>query len=1102
MFSKYMNVKSCFVIIAVLTLTSLAIANPFSDNFESYNPPLHGNTPLTGKGGWVTGEANGTTISAGVKIYDDWGVGNSDAVFIEDTGYEHIAHSIGSLEVGDQVTTIFQIPYGTSGYAEVWVGDARHVDGTPNNEISLWVKMQISTGNFISYNLCSDSPETTSFNGIQRNDDRAGYGGHVNEVRLTMITSGGPAFGIDSAVIEARNVTTGSDWQYIGVLPINTQSIGWDNIYIVLGGRNTIFDNLSVSHSPTAVCNFIHLWGGEIGSDIIPDCRIDMRDLARLAADWTQCNDPTDPINCDLSELTSQNGFSDEFSTYTLDNTGLPGGPPDGSGGDNWEDFFGGSYEQLEGNGGWVQADFPGDAGEIIMIDNWGANPDPAKSGVYPHSGWVSPYFIGGGLYTHNGIAHSIGSLSAGDQISWIQNISHASCFMVMSIGTDLANGNAGDDVKFSIEMGGAVGGRLYYRIWDSSGSEVDIVNDTTPAPPHNAGHMGNWQEVVVTMGAGLSSIDIDSRNLTRYDDGSGGSIVGIGPWVNIGGTDFSIGSIASSDPWIAFDGIGGSNNNWSRAATFDVVNIVTPSPTNCNQVHQQGYEIDSDIVPDCIIDLLDLEKLVADFLSCNDPRDMDCEITYSLPQLPVIASFTPFGPDYGYAFAAWGDYNNDGWVDLYAYGKMWRNDSGTSLTDTGTLPGTPEPVEGIFADFNNDGYLDVGISSQKRFYRNLGQPAYNFLATPSFPTVPYANSHHCTWADYNKDGYVDMYAGGYMAGWWAPAYPDALIMNNSGTSFYKAWETTFSVPARGVTSCDFDEDGDMDIYVSNYAQIANLLWQNNGTGSFTDVAGTYNVAGDPTPDPPANYAYGHSIGSVWGDLDSDGDFDLFVGNLNHHDSRRSDDSKFYRNNGPGGSWHFTDVSNTAGLVWQESYASPALADYDNDGFLDMYLTALYSGDNSVLYHNNGDWSFTDVTASAGLSGVGVTSAAAWGDFNNDGNLDLATGNRVYINSGSNMHWLKVRLRNTSPAIPINRLAIGAQARIILDDGRVVTRQVESGTGEGNQNELTLHFGLGDQMTPVDVEVFWPLGPNGTTTYYDNADVDTTIEIDYADYAP
>ena len=269
----------------------------------------------------------------------------------------------------------------------------------------------IGTGYFISYDLCSDSPARSSFNGIQRNDNKAGYQGQLAEIRMTMMTSGGPALGIDSAVAEARNVTTGSDWQYIGVLPINAQGIGWNNIYVLLGGKGVVFDNLNVAHSPTAVCDFIHLWGDEIGSDIIPDCSIDMRDLARLGSDWKKCNDPADPINCDLSGQ-GANGFFDDFSTYTLNNTGLSGTAPSGG---TWQAFFGGSYAPLEGKGGWVQADHPGDAGEIIMIDGWGANPDPAKSGVYPHSGWVSPYFIGGDLYAHNTLFDLQGNIIVGD---------------------------------------------------------------------------------------------------------------------------------------------------------------------------------------------------------------------------------------------------------------------------------------------------------------------------------------------------------------------------------------------------------------------------------------------------------------------------------------------------------------------------------------------------------------------------------------------------------------------------------------------------------------------------------------------------------------
>jgi len=279
-----------------------------------------------------------------------------------------------------------------------------------------------------------------------------------------------------------------------------------------------------------------------------------------------------------LGSLAQGDTWFEDFSTYTLNNTGLPGDSPDGGGGGtSWASFFGGSYGELNGNGGWGPGDYAGGAAnEIIMVDGWGANPDPAKSGAYAHSGWVSPYFIGGSLNAFNSIAHAIpGTLSAGDEISWVMNVSHASSFMDVGIGTNLSDGS-GNENWIHIEMGGATGNRMYYRIYDSGGSG-QIFNDQASDPRYDAGAMGTWQEVAVTMGAGLNSIDLNTRNLTRYDDGFGGNIVGIGPWVNLV-SGHNIGSIPSTGLEIMFSGQGGSANNWSRNATFDVVNI-TPEP-------------------------------------------------------------------------------------------------------------------------------------------------------------------------------------------------------------------------------------------------------------------------------------------------------------------------------------------------------------------------------------------------------------------------------------------------------------------------------------------------------------------------------------------
>ena len=513
----------------------------------------------------------------------------------------------------------------------------------------------------------------------------------------------------------------------------------------------------------------------------------------------------------------------------------------------------------------------------------------------------------------------------------------------------------------------------------------------------------------------------------------------------------------------------------------FDNVNVMTPAPTYCDEVHSFGLAMVSDLVPDCTINLRDLAMLAADFGQCNDPVDPGCEVNYRLPQ----PTFLAFGPDLtNDGFAAWADVNNDGWVDLYTLGTIWQNNAGTGLINTGTMPAGV--IEGNFADMDNDGDLDLVASSQKTFLTNSGPPNYSFVVLPAYPAVSYVNSHGSSWADYNKDGFVDLYAGGFQVG--GTDYKDALITNNAGASFSTTWETTFTQAARGITSCDFDKDGDMDIYVSNYSQPVwqpNVLWVNNGSGSFTDQAASRGVAGSPTAISPALNPYGHTIGSAWGDFDCDGDFDLFTGNLNHHDNRWADDSKFYRNDGAS----FTDVSATAGLSWKEFFASPALADFDNDGFLDLYLTTIDAGQDPVLYRNNGDWTFTDVTAESGLAGLGTTSQAAWADFDNDGDADLVTAGRIYLNSGNSNHWLRVRLESHNLAV--NRSAIGTQVRVDLGNGKIVTRQVESGTGEGCQNELTLTLGLGDHTDPVTVEVFWP---DGATTFH-NTNVDTLIVI-------
>lgn len=410
---------------------------------------------------------------------------------------------------------------------------------------------------------------------------------------------------------------------------------------------------------------------------------------------------------------------------------------------------------------------------------------------------------------------------------------------------------------------------------------------------------------------------------------------------------------------------------------------------------------------------------------------------------------------------ANWIDFDNDGYADLYSGGQLWRNIKGEHFE---LIKDSPLKGWGTWVDYDNDGDIDMYSSANGGSLFRNDKGTFTLLKD-AIPPLPTTVSLGAAWLDMDNDGLVDLYVGGYEI-WGKGNFPDVMLRNSGDGTFKQIWQSPGKPqPARGITAADYDEDGDMDVYVSNYRLVQNYLWNNNGKAEFTNVGIEAGVAGDRTLG-----AYGHTIGSAWGDFNNDGHLDLFVGNFSHPLDYQ-DRPKFLQNLGPAKEWHFEDVSANAGLKWQESFASPALADFDNDGLLDLFFTTVYSGDSSVLYRNLGEWKFQNVTDISTIKSQ-KTYQGAWGDFNNDGYLDLVTDGKLYQNSGGKNHWLKVKVEGSKKA---NRSAIGAQVRIKLGD-KTLMRQVESSTGQGNQNEMTLHFGLGNYGKKLDVQVRWPDG--------------------------
>ncbi len=431
----------------------------------------------------------------------------------------------------------------------------------------------------------------------------------------------------------------------------------------------------------------------------------------------------------------------------------------------------------------------------------------------------------------------------------------------------------------------------------------------------------------------------------------------------------------------------------------------------------------------------------------------------------------------------AFGDYDNDGYEDLLLNGcRLFRNVKGEKFIEITKKAGLNDFTTngGLFADFDNDGFLDIlAIGSRikgDRIFKNNGDGTFLDITEKAniaddFPT------EGAGVGDFDNDGFLDIYLANYED--WATHryFPDFLYQNNGDLTFRDVTREAGIIPpfnedraGRGVNWGDYNDDGLIDIYVSNYRLQENFLWHNTGKGKFLNLAPASDLAGDET----LGY-YGHTIGSVWADYDNDGDFDLLTSNLAHpRYIEFSNRTKLYQNQGPP-EYKFVDQRKEAGIKYEETHSEPAFGDVDNDGDLDLYITSVYENRRSFLYQNDGHGNFRDITY---LSGTRVFNGwgCAFADFDNDGDLDLVVGSgsglKFFRNKTRNKnHYLKVKLIGRES----NRFCIGAKIIAHCEGGKMA-RQIEGGKGTTNQNSLIAHFGFGQHNDLPRIEIKFPLG--------------------------
>jgi hypothetical protein len=476
--------------------------------------------------------------------------------------------------------------------------------------------------------------------------------------------------------------------------------------------------------------------------------------------------------------------------------------------------------------------------------------------------------------------------------------------------------------------------------------------------------------------------------------------------------------------------------------------------------------------------------------------------------------TFTDFTQESGLAdiqagFFAFGDIDNDGDEDLFAgldvplpglANSIWLNDGSghfTQLANSGVEgeAGNTAAGNAVFADFDNDGKLDLFVGNGQTSYLMADQL--------------YLGRGDGTFTD----------ASARLAG-------------------------AIASPSNGSVACDYDNDGDLDIFVSVYGVseggAQHFLFQNDGHGNFTNVAmqagfaslatGNYWIAAtnmgtaDEPDATPGTFVGGNGFGLACQDIDGDGNLDVVVSQISHpggdYSRTWSDPSVLLLNSGAPG-FTFTNAWLDRGLPYNEGDVDASAVDFDNDGRMDIALSRTDKYESAYttveqqgylgLMHQRADGKFDVLDTTVGLtdefgdSGMKAAQNHAWSDIDHDGDLDLLVGgrdegggraNRLFRNDlGSHQHWLALHLVGDGAAV--NRDAIGARVTLEFAGKQQLVREVQASRGTYNSMDTrTLYFGLGDLGCDFTADVRWP---DGTTQRFtaDDTQVDRIVTVTY-----